>query len=79
MLKCNQARRNGFEHGGDGKTPVTFKPFVVQTLNLTYSFENGKPNPKIWWSRGSMAPYVPAGLCGAKLQNYWCPIVHKTS
>ena len=26
-----QGRRNGFEHGGDSKTPVTFEQFILQT------------------------------------------------
>ena len=31
-----QTRRNGFEYGGEGKTPITFQPFVVQTSNLQF-------------------------------------------
>ena len=35
-IKAMQGRRNGFEHGGDTKPPVTFEPFIVQTSNLQF-------------------------------------------
>ena len=31
-----QARRNGFEHGGDSKYTITFEPFIAQTSNLQF-------------------------------------------
>ena len=31
-----QARRNGFEHGGDSKYTITFEPFILQTSNLQF-------------------------------------------
>ena len=47
-----QACRNGFENGGDGKPTDPFEPFVVPT---SYSFGNGRPNPKY---SGAMAPWL---------------------
>ena len=67
-----QGSQNGFEHGRDRETSITFEPdgdrktsILLNCLShksLTYSFGNGKPNPKIWWGLVHMSPYIPAGL-----------------
>ena len=53
-----QARWNGFEHTGDGKTPVTFKPFVVQTSNLQFWKWEAK-------YRHMVEPYMLRRACNA--------------
>ena len=73
----NQARRNGFEYGGDNKTPVIFKPFVIQTSQSQFWIWNAKFQNVV---EGSIAPNVPAGLITHNLDliTYWMVFASKS-
>ena len=43
-----QCPRNGFEHGGESKKPVTFETFVLHTSNFQF-FEISRDIPNYGW------------------------------
>ena len=57
-----QGRRNGFEHGGDSETLVTFEPFVVQTSNLQFWKWQAK-------SQNMMEPWLHGSICSGGPDN----------
>ena len=72
LLIIDQGRRNGFEHAGDSKTPVTFEQFAGQTSNLQFLKWQAKSQNMVGTSPHM---YIPAGLQTLKLQSCHIPLL----